>query len=154
MLDFKKYDDLIDIKDYDGFISPDGYFYKVKKRGSNTGDHNVWAKSFIKEAKDISSLAIKNNPSLIFSLSKLNGPSDILVHLYGYIYYSHDGMYYKPIVQLPDKRIFNREASNERLDTLFELLIINNEKDAIMGIFEEGDLTYSGLDNDSAIYKK
>lgn len=153
MYDFKKYDDLIEIKDYDGFISPEGYFYKVKKRRSNVGDHNVWAEQFIRENNGKIDLNLKDNVSMLFSLSKLSGPSDILVHLYGYIYYSHDGLLYKPIIKLPNRILFNKSASNEALDMLFDILIINNEKAAIKSIFEDENLTYSGLDNDTTIHR-
>lgn len=153
-MDFNKHDDILKIKDYDGFISPDGYFYKVKKHREENKDHNLWAKAFLE--KYGMNLELKlDTDSLIFQLSSFRGgPSDSLVQLYGYIYYSHDGMFYKPIIQLPNPKLFGKRATEDSLDMLYNILLINDEKKAIDAIFRDNVLSYTELDESHKTYKK
>ena len=58
MLDFNKYNDVVQVKDYDGFIDRDGNYYKVvlRREKSYKDSHNIWAEKFLKEKIDIKNL--------------------------------------------------------------------------------------------------
>lgn len=127
--DFEAYDDLIDCRAYDGFFAPDGKYYKVKARRSNmmNNSHNDWAERFIKEKLNIVDLDINSTYSALYALSQIKGPAELLVHCYGYVYYSHDPIYYKPIIITPNPKIAKKRITDEQLDNLFEMMLINHE---------------------------
>lgn len=108
MLDFNKYDDAVAVKDYDGFIDKDGNYYKVvlrREKGSKDS-HNIWAENFLKDNIDINNLKLDLTYSTIFKLVELRGPAEVLINCLGFVYYSHDTLYCKPIIKLPNPRIF------------------------------------------------
>lgn len=148
MNDFKKYNNIKQIKGYDGFIDPEGDFYRVKKLGSNDGDHNLWAQNYFEKTLGTKVPFVGSNVSLMLSIAKLNGPSDFLIHMYGFIYYSHDGLLYKPIVKLPNTKLFGKNASSKSLDTLFNIALVNDELEIVQSIFEDGEVSYNGLVDD------
>lgn len=162
MYDFNKYDDAMDVNRYEGFIDRDGYFYKVSLRGQKVVDengvirdsHNKWAEHFLREKMNIQDFKFNPTASALFTLTKLRGPAEILIHCFGYVYYSHDPYYFKPIIKVPNPKIANFKATKEQLDMLFSLMILNNENTNI-GIFfdEEDDIDYLGQD-DNENYKK
>ena len=111
-MDFKPYDDALSALGYDGFIDRYGNFYKVcKKRKKGMEDtHNEWAEKFIKEKLNIKDFKFNPTTSALFTLTKLSGPAEVLIHCFGYVYYSHDPIYYKPIIKLPNPKISNYKA--------------------------------------------
>lgn len=148
-MDFNGYDDVLLYHKYDGFISPDGKYYKVKLRKSDMrrDSHNHWAQKFIEEKLNVSELKIRTTCSMLYGLSQINGPAEILVHYFGYIYYSHDPIYYKPIIKLPNHKIAGHKATERQLDALFELMLINNEKPLENKIFlDEEENEYNDID--------
>ena len=123
MHDFNKYDDAMAVHRYEGFIDRNGYFYKVAKRGENKNrdSHNEWAEVFIKEKLNKKNFKFSPTTSALFTLTRLSGPAEILIHCFGYVYYSHDPDYYKPIIKVPNPKISNYKATEEQLDMLFSL---------------------------------
>lgn len=146
-MDFKEYDDLNEMRGFDGFITPNGNFYKVKrKRGSLNASHEMWSEEYFKRNEiDLDKFKINNN--FIFNLINLNSYTDKAIHLFGFVYYSHDPLKYKPIIKLPDYRISGKSVTPEQYDTLYGLLLINNENPDIP-IFDGDTLTYVGLDDE------
>ena len=138
-MDFTPYDDAIDAKGYDGFIDRYGNFYKVCKKSKKgiEDSHNEWADKFIKERLNIKDFKFNPTASALFTLTKLSGPAEILIHCFGYTYYSHDPIYYKPIIKLPNPKIANFKVTNEQLDMLFFVMRLHNENTDIPIFFEE-----------------
>ena len=161
MYDFNKYDEVINIHKYEGFIDRDGYFYKVVKRGAKITDengnirdsHNKWAEAFLKEKMNIENFKFNPTASALFTLTKLSGPAEILVHCFGFVYYSHDPYYYKPIIKVPNPKIANYKVTEEQLDMLFSIMVMNKEKTNIPIFFNEDETDYLGSD-DQKNYKK
>ena len=138
-LDFKAYDDVMDVRGYDGFIDKFGNFYKVglkSKKGYND-THNEWAEQFIKEKLCIKEFKFNPTTSALFTLAKLRGPAEILVNCFGYVYYSHDPIYYNPIIKLPNPKIANLRATEEQYNTLFSIMLLHNENTNIPVLFDE-----------------
>ena len=157
MYDFNKYDDVMEIYRYEGFIDKYGNFYKVCKRGEKITDehgrvrdsHNKWAEAYLREKMNIKDFKFNPTASALFTLTSLNGPAEILVHCFGYVYYSHDPIYYKPIIKLPDNKIAGYNVTEEQLDTLFQIMILNDEKPYDSDIFFDNNINdYSGLDQE------
>ena len=119
MYDFNKYDDVMEIYRYEGFIDRYGNFYKVCKRGEKITDehgrvrdsHNRWAEAYLREKMNIKDFKFNPTASALFTLTSLNGPAEILIHCFGYVYYSHDPLYYKPIIKVPNPKIANYKAT-------------------------------------------
>jgi hypothetical protein len=137
MYDFNKYDDATQVNRYEGFIDKNGYFYKVCKRGQKITDetgrirdsHNLWAEAFLREKLNVKDFKFNPTASALLTLSRLSGPAEILIHCFGFVYYSHDPVFYKPIIKVPDPKISNYKATEEQLDTLYTIMLLNNEKD-------------------------
>ena len=161
MYDFNKYDDVVDIHGYEGFIDRNGCFYKVVKRGEKITDengnirnsHNNWAEAYLKTIMNINNFKFNPTASALFTLTKLSGPAEILVHCFGFVYYSHDPYYYKPIIKVPNPKIANYKVTEEQLDMLFSIMVMNKEKTNIPIFFNEDDTDYLGRD-DQYNYKK
>ncbi len=133
--DFKGYDDIVDIISYDGYIDQHGMFYKVKKMGKAINNsnicredsHNLWASAYLeKQNFDYKELFNLRN-SLIYNIEYLKTPNDILVDVYGFVYYSHDTEYYKPIIIKPNYKINGKSISKEQKNLLFDLLLLRDE---------------------------
>ena len=161
MYDFKAYDDVMEIHRYEGFIDRNGKFYKVCKRGEKITDekgrvrnsHNKWAEAYLKEKMNIKDFKFNPTASALLTLTSLNGPVEILIHCFGYVYYSHDPIYYKPIIKTPDPKIASYKATEEQLDMLFSLMLVNKENTNIPIFFNDEDIDYLGRD-DCENYKK
>ena len=151
MLDFNKYDDASLIHNYEGFIDKLGNFYKVchRKDSKNRDSHNVWAESYLKNKfKD-------NYLELDLKKNQLNSTAEILINVYGFVYYSHDPIYYKPILKIPNPKIAKQKVTKEQLDMLFMIMTYNNENTNIPILFgEENVYSYCGMEDDKGGKKK
>lgn len=161
MFDFNKYDDAAQINRYEGFIDRTGNFYKVCKRGEKITDskgrirdsHNLWAEAFLRDRLSIKKFEFNTSISALLALSSLNGPAEILIHCFGFVYYSHEPIYYKPIVKTPNPKISNYKITEEQLDMLYNIMILNNEDTNIGIFFDEDVYDYNGVE-EPKIYKK
>ena len=129
--------DINEIAKYDGFIAPDGSFYKVSIKNKHNPTHIEWAEYFVTRKTDY----IKNltNPtgSFLYIISRLKDKQDILIHFYGYIYYGHDASSRKPIIIYPDKEINEKQITKKQEDMLFNILRKNNELNDLNITYED-----------------
>lgn len=139
--DIKGYNDLTSIVGYDGFIDPNGLFYKVKKRNSNdiSVSHFTWAEYYLTQDKNKLNDLLKPSYSVLYILSKLNSKQDILIHFFGFVYYSHDYLTHEPIIIPPDPMYNGKTITSEQLDTLYEIMNINLEQPSNHEIFSQSD---------------
>ena len=149
-LDFNKYEDVIIAMEYDGFIDPRGYFYKVKPRHNHGKtktkvDHNLWADVYMKQNGD-HFRKMNFNASGLFTLSQISSVAEALVHIYGFVYYSHDAYTREPIIIIPNPKYNNCQMTDEQNDTLFDIVLLNKENPFINPIFTE-DNVYSCIGN-------
>ena len=150
-MDFTPYDDALQVVGYDGFIDRYGNFYKICKKNKKDfkDTHNEWAEEFLKQKLKGKEFKFNPSNSALFTLNKLSGPAEILIHCFGYVYYSHDPIYYQPIIKLPDPRISNYKVTNEQLDMLFFVMKLHKENTNIPLFFgddeynEESDIDYN-----------
>lgn len=150
MFDFNKYDDVTKVYRYNGFIAPDGSYYKVCSKNSDfrKDTHNMWAETFIKEKLNIKEFKFNPTASAIITLSKLSGPADILINCFGYVYYSHEPIYYKPIIKIPNPKMSGIKCSEEQLNTLYMLMLLNNEDTNNPILNGEDEYNYCGYDEE------
>lgn len=144
-MDFNKYDDMTKMRGYDGYIDPNGNFYRVKQRLKSTCNHEIWAEEYLKK-NPTKYNDIKVEESLILNLVNLRTCTEKLIHLYGFVYYGHDDLLYKPIIILPNPKMFGKRATEEQMDALYSLLLVNKENINIP-IFEGDTLEYIGLED-------
>lgn len=149
MFDFNKYDDLVSMRKYEGFIDRDGSFYKVCPRSKRMeGDyHNEWASAFIKEKLNINDIKFGKTVSSLFTLVTLNSPANILVDCFGFVYYSHEPIYFKPIVRIPNPKIANCRVTDEQLDSLFTIMYANKEN-TNLALFDPSSGIYDNQEED------
>lgn len=139
--DINCYQEVSNIVGYDGFIDPNGFFYKVKKKYSNdiNVSHLTWSEYYL--SHDMDRLRSLLNPSYntICILSKLSSKQDILIHFFGFVYYSHDYLTHEPIIIPPDPIYNNKIINSEQLDTLYEIMNNNLEQPLNHEIFSQSD---------------
>lgn len=108
------YTDSVFVKRSDLFIDQFGLYYQVRKTISKSNiNHNIWAIEYLKSIND----------NIEYALS----PAEVLVHKYGFLYYSHDELVYKPIIKISNPKYFGTYSSEEQLDSLLEIMILNGE---------------------------
>lgn len=108
------YRDSLYVLKSDLFIDQDGLFYQVKKTISKSSiNHNIWAIEYLKSIND--------------NLKYYISPTEVLIHKYGFLYYGHDELLYKPIIKITNPLYFDKHVSDKQLDSLFEIMYLNNE---------------------------
>lgn len=128
--DFNGYKNLKDIIGYDGFIDRDGLFYKVKVRHSYdiNCSHINWAEQYINQDMKKLKTILTPSYSMIYTLSKMRDKQDILIQIFGFVYYSHDHLTNEPIIITPDPIYNDKKITDEQLDTLYKIMEYNMEK--------------------------
>lgn len=124
---FEPTKDINEIAKYDGFIAPDGSFYKVSIKNKHKPTHIEWADYFVTRKLDYVKRLANPQGSLLYIISRLDNKQDVLVHFYVYVYYGHDAASRKPIIIYPDRLVNEREITEEQLNTLFNILRKNDE---------------------------
>lgn len=151
-MDYKLYDDFNDARGYDLFITPDGKFFRIKKRLDKSKiTHEDWAEEYLK-MNDFNINMSKFQTSIIFRMANLKTATAKAIHCLGFVYYSHDHQYYKPIIELPNPKVYGNSATDDQLDALYEIMMMNNENTNIP-IFEGKTLCYVGM-NDEVDYEE
>lgn len=126
--DFHAYDDIVQILAYDGFIRPDGLFYKVRKSRSNSPiDHYLWAEAYLEKYVGLSKISSNISGSLLLRLTQMNSYVYYLVDFLGFVYYSHDQFTRGPIILAPNEKVNNKRFTKEQEDTLFNIMYIKGE---------------------------
>ena len=136
--DFIPTKDFKEASTYNGFIDPDGNFYKVNKKMAHYTSHDLWAEYYMK----------KNNMKIGFFKSKY---VEVLRKKYGYLLYTHnevDGKKRQPIVYLPLMNFGGVSMSKKQSEMLYEIMKINDELEYYPGINDTKDnsLSYYYLD--------
>ena len=124
---FEPTKDINEIAKYDGFIAPDGSFYKVSIKNKHKPTHIEWADYFVTRKLDYVKRLANPQGSLLYIISRLDNKQDVLVNFYGYVYYGHDAASRKTIIIYPDRSVNEREITEEQLNTLFNILRKNDE---------------------------
>lgn len=139
--DINSYTNISDMIGYDGFIGPNGEFYRVKKRHSSDINltHITWSEYYINHDATKLNFLLKPSYSIIYTLSKLKSKQDILIHLFGFVYYSHDYLTNEPIIIPPDPLYNDKIITKEQLDTLYQIMENNLEKPLNHEIFHQSD---------------
>lgn len=115
-------------KDCNGFISPDGKFYIISHKSSHSPTHEQWATKFILTNTNYLKDIQNTTGSLLYTISKLKEKQDILIHIYGYVYFSYSGEYStEPIIIFPDEKINDKKVTTEQKNILFDICKINGE---------------------------
>ncbi len=149
--DFKRYDDAVEVHDYNGFIDQDGYFYKVSSKNHTDAkvDHNLWSRAYVKAHGD-RFRRMDFSASGLFTLSQISSEVDVMVHIYGFVYYSHDDVYSKPIIKVPDPKYNKFTKSKYQDDMLFSIMLLNNEDPFSNPIFMDDKVySYIGLESET-----
>lgn len=129
-VDIKTFEPIYDTNEaskYDGFIAPDGGFYKVSVKNMHIPTHNQWADNYVVSKLNYIKLLANPSASLLYILSNLKDKQDILIHFYGYVYFGHDAYDRKPKIIYPDERINNVSVTKRQLAVIYDILDKNNE---------------------------
>ena len=134
---FKPILDINEIAKYDGFIAPDGSFYKVSIKNKHNPTHIEWAEEYVTKRLDYVKYLANPSGSFLYTISRLDNKQDILIHFYGYIYYGHDAESRKAILIYPDVLINDKKTTSSQLNTLFNILRKKEEFDDFYMSYEE-----------------
>ena len=153
--DFNTYDNILDMVGYNGFIDRLGNFYRVCKiKSGNINDsHNEWAIEYLKKVHNVNDLKFSPTNSALIELINLSGPAELLVNCFGFVYYSHDFIFHKPVIRLPNPKVANYKATEEQLNILFFLMRFSGEITDIPIFNEEDVYSYEGQ-NDYSYVKR
>ena len=148
-MDFNPYE--ISVSRYfDGFIDPQGKYYIVKEKGQEEDLFNIWSKQFIEQITKVYYTEIKLNIKTILNLQKIDTFTDLLINLFGYIYYNHDQEFKKPIIKLPDPNICNISATSDQIEALYKIMQINNENPIDKEFIIDATINYyNGIEEDT-----
>lgn len=114
--------------DCNGFITPDGTFYIISNKSEHIPTHEQWASKFILYKTNYIHDIQKVTSSLMYAISRLKNKSDILMHIYGYIYFSYSGIYSKePLIIFPDEKINDKKVTDEQKNMLFDIAKLSGE---------------------------
>lgn len=127
-MEFKYTSDPYIAKDYNGFIAPDGSFYLISNRDEHLPTHQEWAYNYVTKKTDFIKQLVMSKSSFLYTMQRLKDKQDVLIHFYGFVYYSHDEYSKKPIIILPDYDINNMEITRKQNDMLFEIMRLNKEE--------------------------
>lgn len=126
--DFKPYDDVAEVLEYDGFISPTGEYYKVRRSMSNAPiDHDMWAKEYLEKCIGLKNIISNISSSLLLRLTQMNSNIFTLVHMQGFVYYTHDPISRGSIIMAPNSKINNKCMTEEQNDMLFNIMCMKGE---------------------------
>lgn len=138
------FDKLITIKGWDGMISPDGDFFKVRRRGDMNSPHDIFADNYAWKFLGVNLKAKYKDFQKIkqeFSTIELS-EKDILINLYGFVnyekaktqvtYYSkhsnkHISNNYEVKIDVPQESFCGKNITNKQVLVLEQLLSINND---------------------------
>lgn len=144
-IDLNPYNDAVLVRKYDLFINKLGEYFKIKRTLSKDRmNHNIWAEKYLEEI---------NDKEEYIGLS----PAEVLIHKYGFLYYSHDGLLYKPIIKVANPGYFKIRKTEEQLDSLFNIMVINGENPFIVPMLngEENIYDYEEMNNERGkVYAK
>ena len=125
---------------YDGFISPDGDFYKVSIRNKHTPTHHEWANVYINKKTDYNKIMQTPSVKLLYTASRLHSKYEILIHFYGYVCYAHNSYTKDPIIVYPNENINGKRATEKQKDMLFRILNNNDELDEVNFNYDDNTL--------------
>ena len=78
-----------------------------------------------------------------------------MINCLGFVYYSHDPIYYKPIVKIPNPKIFGKTVTDEQLDMLCNIMLCNKENIDIPILYgDTNEYEYCGLEDNQFDKKK
>lgn len=144
-------DKLNKVKGYDGFIDPEGNFYKVCERDRLVAAHDHFAEVFVlfKYNDDINE-KYKKFQKLKSKYSNIRlAPKDILINLYGFVNYEHINSGYVEITP-PEKEYLGFELTDAQFNTITELLVINKDKsESIIKMYQK----YYGIELENKFEK-
>ena len=118
---------------YEGYIGPNGEFYKVSKKFIHEPMHGDWAFEFIRYMDEQGKKGFDMADEL-----KAGGPHRLLINKnHGFIYYSHNTHPQRknePIIVLPKNYVFLKKRkqklygiTQKQLEMLYNILAENNE---------------------------
>lgn len=145
----------------DLFIDKYGLYYQVKKTISKSKiNHNIWANYYLNEQdkeKKLSLDIFSNNYLSDLNIARNNNlsPSEILIHKDGFLYYSHDEILYKPIIIVANPKYYGIRATEEQLDSLFEIMMLNGENPFLVPMLMGEENIYDYVEEERGkVYEK
>ena len=123
-VDFEQVDPKGKLKGFEGYIGPNGEFYKVSKIYVHHPSHETWALDYIHDYLEEYKIDFKKH---MFELSKYADSAGLLVHRYGYVSFTHSQYgNRKPGFIFPFDNVNNL---NYKQKNTFKLLLMLNDYD-------------------------
>ena len=146
-MDFNPYE--INVSEYfDGFIDPNGNYYKVKEKGTREEIFNIWAKEYIEKITSKYYIELRFNYQNILNLKKIQSFTELLINLFGFVYYNHDSELNKPIIKLPDPNLCNISATYDQIEALYHIMKLNNENPTDKEFLIDATINYYNGNNE------
>lgn len=137
LLPFKK-ENFDEIKGWDGFIDPNGLFYKVCERGEFVSEHDNFAECYVDMVlhEDIRK-KYENFRKARKEYVNINlAPKDILVNLYGFVNY--EASHGKLEITTPDKKFCGKELTDKQIESIAKLIYVNGDSlDDLAQVFND-----------------
>ena len=147
-MDFNSYE-ISQSEHFDGFIDPQGKYYKVKERGTKEELFNLWSKKYIEIITQVYYTELKLNYRNILNIKKIESFTDLLINLFGYVYYNHDSESKKPIIKLPDPSLCDVSATDDQIEAIYKIMLINNENPMNKEFLIDATINYyNGLEDE------
>lgn len=126
------------IKGYDGFVSPEGYFYKVCKRDAMEDVHDYFAEAYVyvKYDEDINQVYEDFQTRKPDFKNIRLAPKDILINHYGWVNFEY---YKNGMVEVtpPDPKYTNKKINDKQFVMLVDLVNLNGDKmESLHNVFD------------------
>lgn len=138
-------EDINKLKGFDGFITQDGKFLKVRKRGDKNNKHEVFAQIYCKKLYDTDPLVEYQKIKEVRDLVDNNCYKDCFINMYGVVDYMYKDN--RLVISVPNKRINGYSVTDKQIDFIVKLARLNNDKLNISSMFIYDDI------NEYELYK-
>ena len=85
-INYEKIDEANELRGYDGYIAPNGDFYKVSTIYTHNPSHETWALDYVHDSLEEYKIDFKKH---LLQITKFADTAGLLVHRYGYVSYTH-----------------------------------------------------------------
>lgn len=126
-------EEINNLKGFDGFISQEGKFLKVRRRGEFNNNHEVLAQIYCKILYATNPVVEYQKLKEIRKLSDNTCHKDCFINMYGYVDYLYINN--SLVISVPNPKINGYSVTDKQIDFIVNLARINNDKLDVSSIF-------------------
>lgn len=124
-------DELETVKGWDGFVSPDGIFYKVAERGALSADHDEFVEYYCDMIVHINLKDLQKRYQKLYAAHLAAGKrlgfsnKDLFIHLLGFTNVEYQNGHLE--IEPPNPIIAGQDITDKQLVTISRLIYVNND---------------------------